>query len=90
MGSAELAATQTEHWDLSRVLATELQSSLQDMKEGEIVPLLGALVSIQGQLVSRLSQAHDRVTADTFQQTSNELVTFMYLRQNELYEVLIL
>lgn len=52
MGSAELAATQTEQWDISRVLATELQSSLQDMKEGEIGPLLGALVNIQGQLVS--------------------------------------
>ncbi|KAF6230869.1 hypothetical protein HO173_010985 [Letharia columbiana] len=68
-GSAELAATQTEQWDLSRVLAVELQSSLQKLKEGEIGLLLDALVSMQGQL-----------------QTSNELVTFMYLRQNELYE----
>lgn len=68
-GSAELAATQTEQWDLSHGLAMELQNSLQDMKEGEIGSLLGALVSIQGQL-----------------QISNELVTFIYLRQNELYE----
>lgn len=51
-GSAELAATQTEQWDLSRVLAVELQSSLQKLKEGEIGPLLDALVSMQGQLVS--------------------------------------
>ena len=65
-GSAELAATQTEQWDLSRLLATELQSSLQNMKEGEIGPLLNALVTIQGQLVSGLSQAQERVTSDTF------------------------
>lgn len=51
-GSAELAATQTEQWDLSRVLAVELQSSLQKLKEGEIGLLLDALVSMQGQLVS--------------------------------------
>ncbi|CAD6580993.1 MAG: hypothetical protein ASARMPREDX12_000330 [Alectoria sarmentosa] len=67
-GSAELAATQIEQWDLSRVLATDLQSSLQNMKGG-VGPLLGALASLHGQL-----------------QTSNELVAFMYLRQNELYE----
>lgn len=54
-GSAELAATQTEQWDLSHGLAMELQNSLQDMKEGEIGSLLGALVSIQGQLVSEKS-----------------------------------
>lgn len=35
-------------------------------------------------------QTPERVTPDTFKQTSNELVTFMYLRQNELYEVNIL
>lgn len=56
-GSAELAATQTEQWDLSRVLATELQSSLQNM-EGGVGPLLDALVSLQGQLVSEPSISH--------------------------------
>ncbi|CAF9922167.1 hypothetical protein IMSHALPRED_005601 [Imshaugia aleurites] len=68
-GSAELAAAQTKQWDLNRGLATELQTSLQNIKEEDIGPLLGALVSIQSQL-----------------QISNELVTFMYLRQNELHE----
>lgn len=89
-GSAELAATQTEQWDKSRVLATELQSSLQNLKDGEVGPLLGALASIQVQLVSEPSYAQQRVSTDTFQQTSNELVTFMYSRQNELYEVCVL
>lgn len=89
-GSAELAATQTEQWDSSRVLATELQSSLQNMKEGEIGSLLEALVSIQSQLVSEPSKGHERVNTDRFQQTSSELVAFMYLRQNELYEVHVL
>ena len=65
-GSAELAATQTEQWDRSRMLATELQNSLQNLKEGEIGPVLGALVSIQGQLVSDSSQASERVITDTF------------------------
>ena len=55
-GSAELAATQTEQWDRSRMLATDLQNSLQNMKEGEIGPLVSALVSMQGQLVSETSQ----------------------------------
>lgn len=71
-------------------MATELQGSLQSMKEGEIVSVLAALASIQGQLVSESSQSSDSVAIDIFQQTSNELVTFMYLRQNELYEVCIL
>lgn len=85
-GSAELAATQTEQWDLSLVLATELQNSLKNMKAEEVGPLLGGLTSLQSQLVSpRLS--HNRVTSDTIQQTSNELMSLMYLRQNELYEV---
>ncbi len=55
-GSAELAATQTEQWDRSRMLATDLQDSLQNMKEGEIAPLISALVSMQGQIVSEASQ----------------------------------
>ena len=55
-GSAELAATQSEQWDLSRVMATELQGSLQSMKEGEIDSVLSALASIRGQLVSKPSQ----------------------------------
>ena len=55
MGSAELAATQTEQWDLSRSMATELQNSLQTIKEGDIVPVLGALASICDQLVSDLN-----------------------------------
>ena len=56
-GSAELAATQIEQWDVSRVLATELQSSLQNMKGG-VSPLLGALASLHGQLVSEPSHSH--------------------------------
>ena len=51
-GSAELAAAQTEQLDVSRELATELQSSLQNMKEVDIGPLLGALGGMQGQIVS--------------------------------------
>ena len=47
-GGAELAATQIDH---SRVLVTELQNSLQNVKEGEIGPLLNAVVS---QLVSEI------------------------------------
>ena len=57
-GSAELAATQSEQWDLSRVMATELQGSLQSMKEGEIESVLGALASIRGQLVSKPSELY--------------------------------
>lgn len=68
-------------------MATELQGSLQSMKEGEIVSVLAALASIQGQLVSESSQISDRVAIDLFQQISNELVIFMHLSQNELYEV---
>lgn len=71
-------------------MATELQGSLQSMKEGEIVTVLAALASIQGQLVSESSQISDRVAIDLFQQISNELVIFMHLRQNELYEVCVL
>lgn len=71
-------------------MATELQGSLQSMKEGEIVSVLAALASIQGQLVSKSSQISDRVAIDLFQQISNELVIFMHLRQNELYEVCVL
>ena len=71
-------------------MATELQGSLQSMKEGEIGSVLGALANIQGQLVSESSQSDEIVATDTFQQTSNELVTFMYLRQNALYEVYVL
>lgn len=58
-GNAELAATQTEQWDLSHVKATELQGSLQSMKEVEIVSVLAALASIQGQLVSESSHIPD-------------------------------
>ena len=86
-GSAELAATQTGQWNLSRVMATELQGSLQSMREGEIVSVLVALASVQDQLVSESNQAHDCIATDTMQQRSNELVTFIYLRQNELYKV---
>ena len=71
-------------------MATELQGSLQSMKEGEIASVLGVLASIQGQLVGEPSQAHDSVAVNVFQQTSNELVAFMYQRQNELYEVCVL
>lgn len=82
-GSAELAATLTKQGDLTLMQATELQNSLQNMKEGEVGPMLGAIMS---QLVSELSRAHSRVT-DKFQQSSNELMNSINQRQNELYEV---
>ncbi|MCJ1229510.1 hypothetical protein MMC12_006177 [Toensbergia leucococca] len=50
LGSSELAASQTRHWDLSRTLVTELQSSLETMRETEIRDLLGVFGSIQSQL----------------------------------------
>lgn len=84
-GSAELAATLTKQGDLTLMQATELQNSLQSMREGEIGPFLGALVS---QLVSEISRTCSRAsTTDKYQQTSNELMNSMYLRQNELHEV---
>ena len=64
-GSAELAAAQTKQWDLNRGLATELQTSLQNIKEEDIGPLLGALVSIQSQLVSQKSRSNECVNTDT-------------------------
>ncbi len=67
-GSAELAATQTEQWDRSRILATDLQDSLHNMKEGEIAPLLSALVSMQGQLVSEACQLK---SVDSLKRSSN-------------------
>ena len=53
-GSAELAATLTRQGDLTLLQATELQNSLQSMREGEVGPFLVALVS---QLVSKPSRA---------------------------------
>lgn len=53
-GSAELAATLTKQGDLTLLQATELQNSLQNMREGEVGPFLVALVS---QLVSEPSRA---------------------------------
>ncbi len=51
-GSSELAAIQTKQWDLSRGLATDLQSSLESMREGEVDALLGAFGAFHSQLVS--------------------------------------
>ena len=51
-GSSEMAAIQTKQWDLSRGLATDLQSSLESMREGEVDALLGAFGAIHTQLVS--------------------------------------
>jgi len=51
-GSAELAATQTQQWDQSHELATELQGSLQNLRDTELNALLGMFYSIHNQLVS--------------------------------------
>ena len=51
-GSAELAASQTEQWDVSRSMATELQGSLQNIRSREIDSVLAALASMEWQLVS--------------------------------------
>ncbi len=51
-GGAELAATQTQQWDQSRELATELQGSLQNLRESEVSALLGVFHSIHEQLAS--------------------------------------
>ena len=50
-GSSELAALQTKQWDLSRGLATDLQSSLETMREDEVHALLGAFGAIHNELV---------------------------------------
>lgn len=50
-GNSELAATQTRHWERSQDLATQLQVSLGEMKDGEVQTILGAFGSIQNQLV---------------------------------------
>lgn len=89
-GSAELAVAQTENWDISREMATKLQDSLQNLKEGEISQLLNALANVNGQLVSKPSQAHECITAETVQQINSELVIFTHQRQNEQYEVHVL
>jgi hypothetical protein len=51
-GSSELAAKQSTQWDLNRGLATELQSSLESMREDQVQSLLGAFGVIHTQLVS--------------------------------------
>ena len=71
-------------------MATELQGSLQSMQNREIGSVLAALASMQGQVVCRSNRFSGCTATDAFQQTSNELMMSMYLRQNELYEVQIL
>ena len=56
-GNAELAATLTKQGDLTLFQATELQSFLQNMREGEVGPFLVGLVS---QLVSESSRARSQ------------------------------
>ena len=51
-GSSELAAIQTKQWDVSRGVATELQTSLQSMRDDEVHELLGAFGAIHTQLVN--------------------------------------
>ena len=58
-GSAELAASQTERWELNHVMATELQGSLQSMQDGEIGAVLAALASMQSQVVCRSNRRSD-------------------------------
>ena len=60
------------------------------MQDREIGSVLAALASMQGQVVCRSSRISDCAATDVFQQTSNELMMSMYLRQNELYEVRVL
>ncbi|KAL8867390.1 MAG: hypothetical protein Q9174_005696, partial [Haloplaca sp. 1 TL-2023] len=50
-GSAELAASQTSLWDATSSSATELQNSLQDLKEQQVHTLVGALDNMHSQLM---------------------------------------
>ena len=50
-GSKELAALQTEQWDVSHDLAARVQSSLESMRGNEVNALLGAFGAIHSQLV---------------------------------------
>ena len=58
-GSAELAAFQTERWEVNHLMATEMQGSLQSMKDREIGSVLAALASMQGQIVCRSNRLCD-------------------------------
>lgn len=46
-GSAELAASQTERWEVNNQMATDLQGSLQNVKDQEIGSVLAALARMQ-------------------------------------------
>ncbi|MCJ1243558.1 hypothetical protein MMC30_000755 [Trapelia coarctata] len=65
-GSSELAASQTKQWDVSRELAVQVQTALQEMQGDQIATLIGAFGSIQNQLQTTndlMSMMHSRQTA---------------------------
>ena len=49
-GSAELASSQTRHWDLNRGLAIELQGSLEKITGSQVDALLHGFEIMQVQL----------------------------------------
>lgn len=67
-GSSELAATQTRQWEHTQELATQLQSSLGGMRDGEVQAILGAFGSIHNQLVL---QTHAPMRMDLLMRPAN-------------------
>lgn len=53
-GSSDLATSQVKQWQQSQDLASNLQTSLESMRDTEVKALLGAFGGIHGQLVSLL------------------------------------
>jgi len=51
-GASEIAASQTQQWDVGRDLAVQLQNALHSMQGNQVATLIGAFGSIQNQLVS--------------------------------------
>ena len=49
--SSELAATQAQQSNINRGLATEVQGSLQTLRDVEVQEVLGAFAKIHSQLV---------------------------------------
>ncbi|KAL9030393.1 MAG: hypothetical protein Q9196_001473 [Gyalolechia fulgens] len=85
-GGAELAATQAKQWNAASASTIELQGSLQSLREQEVHSLLGAVDSINAQIV-RHSQMTIANSPNSIQRASNELAAVMYARQHEMDRV---
>ena len=51
-GSAELASSQTQHWEVSRSVAVDLQNTLEAMRGHEVDALVQAFGTIRSELAS--------------------------------------